>query len=376
MRTVVLAALLLGCSTNDDVVGPFTGTTQRYALYMVELPRTNTMARTFGGDLNGDGSVDNQLGQVISTLAVYNDVTAHAADMIAGGSIPTALEITADDFTDDDSVGVRYLGVPGSRYVELGGTFKDGTFQSNFVATTDVPGQADLYLPVFTEADPSVLDAAKMELWLIPGLDEVDTFRADVHAAIPADDGLWDAVYRGFSQMIASDPADHRGMLADLDGAPRDGVLTYDDVRHSSLLVSLLSPDLLSEKPPMISFGFRGYFRKCAEGPCLDSTPFDHCFDRKLDADETDVDCGGSCRGCEAGAMCASASDCETVTCDQGHCGPPSCSDGVRDGLESDIDCGADCQRCGVGERCYFDADCESGRCGATVGDDSEDTCR
>lgn len=51
------------------------------------------------------------------------------------------------------------------------------------------------------------------------------------------------------------------------------------------------------------------------------------CFDGAKDGDESDVDCGGSCPGCNPGGTCAKPADCATTTCVIGTCelasGPP-----------------------------------------------------
>lgn len=43
-----------------------------------------------------------------------------------------------------------------------------------------------------------------------------------------------------------------------------------------------------------------------------------NCTDSELNGDETDVDCGGSCPGCDFGQMCADNNDCLNNTCDNG----------------------------------------------------------
>ncbi len=50
------------------------------------------------------------------------------------------------------------------------------------------------------------------------------------------------------------------------------------------------------------------------------------CFNSLKDGDETDVDCGGSCKKCEDGKMCNSASDCLSGYCSPttGRCYTPS----------------------------------------------------
>jgi hypothetical protein len=164
--------------------------------------------------------------------------------------------------------------------------------------------------------------------------------------------------------MIASDPGAHRGLLWLVDTSPRDGEVSLDEV-SGGFLGSLLSADAELDGVPVLGLGFRAHFRPCDEGACLDGLPIDQCFDRRRDGDETDLDCGGSCKQCQADATCALAADCATTTCEQGRCGPPSCTNGVRDGLESDIDCGAGCPGCALGQRCWFHDDCASKQCGS-----------
>jgi len=363
VRCAALAVLAVGCGSTTDVVGPFTGATHRYALYRIELPQSLTDATKWGGDLDGDGVVQNQIGLVLNTLQGVAISNVHATELIAAGTIATSLQITADDLHDDPTVGVRYLGTPDSTSLEVGGQLEDGWFRSNRTATTAVPGEAQFHLPVFADADPSLVTAIGMELMLVPY--GTDGFRADVHAAIPTDSALWGAVHRGLSQMVASAPGNHRVMLALLDNN-RDHEISLEEVRGNSILISLLSPDVTISGRAAISIGFRAYFRPCETGQCQDAAaPFDRCFDRQLDSDETDIDCGGSCHDCQAGAACTSVNDCATIACVQGRCGPPSCTDNVLDGLETSVDCGGgDCPGCPTGKRCFIYSDCTSGNCG------------
>ena len=362
---VLVAVVLAGCGSSglDDVVGPFTGETHRYALDSIELPSTFTSARDMAGDLDGNQSWDNQLGSALAVLSGQQNVTEHGSDMIAAGVVASSLEIIADDLTNDPSVGVRYLGTPSSPYVIVGGRLEDGRFRSSLTAYTRVPGEAELHLPVFTEADPSLVTLVGMEMILEPDSDGGGGFTATIHGMVPHDIAFLQAVHTGIAQMVASDPGEHRGMLVLVD-TDHDGVISYVEVENSSILASLLFPDIQLGGRKGLSFGFRAHFRPCAIAPCTEGQPFDHCFDRVLDGDETALDCGGGCQPCEAGATCSTADDCETALCESGTCGPPSCTNGVRDGLESDVDCGGDCNvNCKVGQRCYTDGDCISGMC-------------
>jgi hypothetical protein len=46
---------------------------------------------------------------------------------------------------------------------------------------------------------------------------------------------------------------------------------------------------------------------------------------------------------------------------------PPSCSDGIKNADETDVDCGGSCTRCGNGQTCGSRNDCFSGLCTGNV---------
>ncbi|HVU02859.1 MAG TPA: hypothetical protein VHE30_13960 [Polyangiaceae bacterium] len=103
------------------------------------------------------------------------------------------------------------------------------------------------------------------------------------------------------------------------------------------------------------------------------------CSDQKKNGTETDVDCGGSCKKCGDGDLCAAGADCTSNVC-QASCSGLLCFPGTRDkvcrsalctdqtknGAETDVDCGgADCARCAVGKKCAQNSDCEANVCQA-----------
>ncbi len=87
----------------------------------------------------------------------------------------------------------------------------------------------------------------------------------------------------------------------------------------------------------------------CGEGPTLAGAP---CSLGKCDG-------AGQCLECLANADCASK------VCEAGACAAASCGDGVKNGSESDVDCGGSCAGCDLGEGCGAPADCLSGVCTA-----------
>jgi hypothetical protein len=95
-----------------------------------------------------------------------------------------------------------------------------------------------------------------------------------------------------------------------------------------------------------------------------DPTPVPHCADKARNADETDVDCGGSCGPCDGGKHCVQFTDCKSQVCNGGSC-VAQCADQTKDGDETDVDCGGSCDKCTNGKKCSAATDCESGTCSA-----------
>ena len=107
---------------------------------------------------------------------------------------------------------------------------------------------------------------------------------------------------------------------------------------------------------------------ECGDGPAC--TPCPSCLDGKKSGDESDVDCGGSCKKkCGNGQSCKVNADCDHDRCAGTQCNsgdPSTCSNSVADGNETDVDCGGPCRKCGVGQSCRANADCDQDRCVGT----------
>ncbi|HET7540857.1 MAG TPA: hypothetical protein VFK05_13335 [Polyangiaceae bacterium] len=119
----------------------------------------------------------------------------------------------------------------------------------------------------------------------------------------------------------------------------------------------------------------------CAGEYCLDNGKnkvcADHCTSDVKEADETDIDCGGSCDPCADDKGCRKADDCTSGNCSNQHCQKPSCSDGIQNQNESATDCGGVCattKPCAVGVSCNNEADCESWICSSATGKCVADT--
>jgi hypothetical protein len=284
-------------------------------------------------------------------------------------------EIEADDLANDDTVGVRYLGTSNADTSELGGTLAVGKFQSNRTRDTRKNIETVLHLPVFADADPLTLTILGTEIDLVA--DGRGGFDGVMRGAIRVDDAL-DTTARGLEQMIAANPRDHL-VLGVIFDANHDGTITVEEIRNAQFLQASLRPDVqmfvdgvfaptptshTSDPRDSVSIAFGFHIAPCANGNCALGTP-NTCFDRLPGTAEAALDCGGTCAlKCAGGATCVAASDCQTGTCDNGHCSAPTCSDGLADGFEGDVDCGGPCAtKCAAGKRCNQSSDCASNSC-------------
>ncbi|TMQ23474.1 MAG: hypothetical protein E6J90_10500 [Deltaproteobacteria bacterium] len=372
-----LAWLLVvaGCSASGprDVVGPFTGSSHRFVIDRFRWPITPSGKITVGDDLDGNGTLDNKVAEVISSLDAVHDITTHTDDMIASGALASEIEIVADDLAADDTAGVYYHGVAGDQPIPVGGRLTAGGFAPNRTRDTRVPGEATLRLPIFADADPIVVRAVGLEIELTP--DGTGGFDGLVCGGMRPED-LSEPEFVAVTQMITADPQDHLVLVA-LSDTDHDGELSRDEVASSlisaarQLDIELYDHGRYHPTPEpagyyardALSFGFTIHLSPCPSGRCTIAPPADVCHDRVRDGDETDVDCGGSCQRCPAAAACLAPADCQTGACDAGRCRAPSCSDGLLDGVETAVDCGGGCAGCAKGQRCILDHDCAGGHC-------------
>ncbi|MBO5753977.1 MAG: hypothetical protein J6S69_09890 [Proteobacteria bacterium] len=101
---------------------------------------------------------------------------------------------------------------------------------------------------------------------------------------------------------------------------------------------------------------------RCLNNGTFASGCFDSCSTGVKDGDETDVDCGGSCAGCELEQACTSGSDCASGNCVAGKCAS-TCNNQTLDGNETDVDCGGSCNACEDNKACKANSDCMSNYC-------------
>lgn len=362
---------LCGCKAPyRDIVGPYSGATYRFVVDQLALPRSRS---DFADDLNGDGRVDNQLGNIAGQLGANDDLTDAVDDLLGSGAWAPVVEITSDDprLRDDPTVGVRFFGRDGEAADELGGALRGGTLRTNPTRLTRVPASATVHLPLFAHADPLVVPAIGLEAELVADGD--GGFDCTLRGAFPAP-AYREPAFAGLRQMIAANPQEFPILLALLD-ADHDTVVSDDELAGSALIENLLPPDVEltdgngrwapspdNARKDALAFAVRMHLVPCAAGSCH-APPAEPCRDRVLDGGESDVDCGGACLACPGGARCAVDGDCQSRQCRGGVCAAPSCSDGVQDGGEPAVDCGYGCSACPPGSSCRSDGDCTTGYC-------------
>lgn len=88
----VALAWCAACGDNADL--EVRGAHQTYVVSRQSIPVTNTEARELGMDINGDGTVDNQTGMVLSTFHSYGLDTQEFTDrLIDRGSLIQLIDV-------------------------------------------------------------------------------------------------------------------------------------------------------------------------------------------------------------------------------------------------------------------------------------------
>lgn len=355
-----LSIFVAGCGgAAGPVHGPYSGSAHRFYVTGLMLPQQRS---DYAVDLNGDGTVDNQLGNIDGSIAGELVENQHVDEIVAADRAPMIVELVTDDaaLREDATVGVRW--VDGSDAGDqLGARLHEGTVTSNPVIPT--PTRASVRLPLLASADASTLALDHYQLQLAP--DGSGGFVGQLNGTIVAADAV-NEIGPQLIQMVrnARPPSFIRWFDTN-----RDGTITLDEVAGYWVIKSLASADVQvgvpsNENKDDLSIGFMFTLAPCADDACTRPTPAPSCFDRVRNGDESDVDCGGSCGPCVGGSACVQASDCDARACDGGLCRAPSCSDAIRDGFEIDVDCGDGCSPCVDGAHCGDDVDCQSGHCG------------
>lgn len=323
-RPFLLAAALMpmslvACGGDDGDDQPIPeGPHYHYVANKVFLPESNTQAREYGLDLNGDGTVDNQLGMVLSTLAGMGFELQETIDAaVAEGSVILLADFQTKDFTNTTAAGVqvflgenptpaacnqgeeynpttktgcgRHLDGNGSfsiaasspQNAALGGKIINGTF-------TGGPGNLSLQIAlggtdainldlIGARAKGSSISEAgigsgtsggivfagavtkqDIDNNVIPAIQKqlVPTIQRDC-CGLATSPGGATCNPTGTPACGCSNDSTGKTILGLFDTTPKDCTVSVDEIKNNNLIVSLLSPDVTIDGKMALSLGVK-----------------------------------------------------------------------------------------------------------------------
>ncbi|HEY5944012.1 MAG TPA: hypothetical protein VIV40_00900 [Kofleriaceae bacterium] len=308
---MVMLVILAGCGDDDcctmtpidaavdaavDTVvidsPPLPAVHQHYVIDQLLLPATNTQARDYGLDLNSDGTVDNQFGMVISTLAGMGLDSQTAQDKL----LDTGTAIMLGDLGADDLVAESTATF--TIYQGANPTPPACASAQDTVCRKHFTGTATFSLEAGAPIDTPLLGAiVNSELTAGPGHLTIDLVllasmpirvtllgaRVKLTSSATSETGklagavsmadmntkVIPAMRNGFEAAVMADctmlssppacgcPADTTGktLLGLFDTDPKDCSISVSEVQNNSLIVSLFTPDVTVEGMPALSLG-------------------------------------------------------------------------------------------------------------------------
>jgi hypothetical protein len=303
IRSILFAALLpaslIACgSSGTDVIVP-TGMHTHYVVNKVNVPTNNTQSRDDGLDLNGDKTVDNQLGMVLGTLAGQGiDVQTSVDTAVNKGSINLLVDVQTTDFTNAAAAGMQvYLGdnpspapctdandtvcglqLKGGAMFGISPTSPDNAaLAGKFIGGTFTGGPGDLDLQISlggtspvdlsligARVQASGVTATAIGSVILAGAITQDNLNNKVLPAVH-DNVLLPILAKDCPGATAADAptckcADGSGgkqVIALLDTMPADCTITLDEIKNNGLFSSLLAPDVTIDGMPALSLGLK-----------------------------------------------------------------------------------------------------------------------
>jgi hypothetical protein len=267
------------------------GTHSHYVVDKVNVPTTNMQARMYGLDLNGDGSVDNNLGMVMSTLASMGadlqGLTDHAVDT---GTILMLADVQTTAFDHALSAGfTTYVGqnpmpapcasaqdtvcrhhLTGTGTFDVAAMPRDPALVGDFVASVYTGGPGHLPIEVtFLGNMPVTFDLIGAKTQLSGSATAITN---GILAGCVTENDINTKVYPGLAASFTADIAANCTMLQNppscgcASGSTEATLLSLFDTNHdcaisaseissNSLVMSLFAPDLTIEGQQCISFG-------------------------------------------------------------------------------------------------------------------------
>ena len=264
----------------------------RFVVDHEHLPTNNNEARMYGLDLNGDATVDNQLGMVIATFSGMGLSTQPGLDhAIDTGAIEILADVEAADLTTAAQATVALFDGTNAMPAPCHGS-GDTTCRHHLAgtATFDVASTSAHDTPLAGAIVAGVLDAGPGTLHLrtmILGAPvDLQLIGARVRLTQPSDTGIMTGIIAGAITQTEIDasliPALQAAVTAQIavdcsalttppgcgcaDGstgktfialfdANQNCAVTTDEIKNNSLIMSLLSPDVTIDAMPALSLG-------------------------------------------------------------------------------------------------------------------------
>ncbi len=313
IRSILFAALLpaslVACGGGGDTTIVPAGAHTHYVVNKVNVPTNNTQSRDDGLDLNGDKTVDNQLGMVLGTLAGQGIMVQASVDTaVNNGEINLLVDVQTTDFTNAAAAGMAvYLGdnpspaacssstdtVCGNQLKGgasfgidpsspndaalagkfIGGTFSGGGPTANLDLQISLGGNSPVPLSLIgARIQASGVTATAIGNVILAGAITQDDLNNHVLPAVH-DNVLLPILAKDCPGAVATCPAgmpncvqgppmcncmDGSGgkqVIALLDTMPADCMITLDEIKNNGLFSSLLAPDVTIEGMPALSLG-------------------------------------------------------------------------------------------------------------------------
>ncbi|HEY1548757.1 MAG TPA: hypothetical protein VGG28_13100 [Kofleriaceae bacterium] len=254
MRLLAVLPILAACTTSDtEAPTPDDGAYQRFVVDDFTFPTSQAQFMSLGSDLNGDGNVDNAIGEAIDALQAEFDIRDDASirALLGSGDVPSSLELFSSD--PNQIVGLQYFATQTDGGAVLRGTAVDA---GGFATVGLQQGTVTLLLPALVDTGPTPITLDYTQMQLVP--DGSGAYEVGVQGLVEPTVAA-DAVCASLLDMIATNPSAHEGMVRilddDFDGSDPTPP-TMAGCLASGTIATLLAPDVVGpDKQPYISLG-------------------------------------------------------------------------------------------------------------------------
>lgn len=282
---------LVACSGDPGPEGP----EHPYVISEVTVPATTPQATEIGLDLNGDKTVDNQLGMILATLATAGFKVQDAlTGAISKGDILLLASIQAKDFSSSgaglrvfigDTAAVTPAPCTGTtdtvcrHHLDGTGAFKiaassptDAAVEGSIKGGTFTGGPGDILLKIALGSSNGIQLSLIGARAKATGMSENGVDSIVIGGALTQEDLNNQVIPEIFNQLgpiITSDctgtgadcgcknPSTGKTVLGLFDSMPKDCKLTVNEIQESALLKTLLAPDVTIDGKMALSVGVK-----------------------------------------------------------------------------------------------------------------------